>query len=336
MPIETCLVTIVIPVFNSASTLWRASRSALCQRVSPLEVIIVDDGSRDTSLAEARRIAACDPRVRVIALNENRGKPHAMNVAIAQARGTWIAVLDADDCYAEDRLKVVIASAERNQADLVADNQFLFDAAAEQVVGTALPAGGEDASLTRRDFIAGSDAYASFNLGMLKPVIRADFIRRSGLRYRESARLSEDFLYLVEFFAAEGRALLLSRPLYYWTQAFGGLSRRWTDTGAGPWRYDFLSARSASADVRGALDPTTNGDLIDLLKQRERAFRRLHWLGQLSRARHEQQGVARLTSLIARHPSIWPLILRRASRALSRILCGRTAGGSVRVDGAVT
>ena len=320
MPTETCLVTVVIPVFNSVSTLWRAARSALRQDISPLEVIIVDDGSRDASLAEARRISECDARVRVIALNENHGKPHAMNVAIAEARGIWIAVLDADDCYAEDRLTILIAAAERNQADLVADNQFLFDAAAEQLAGTALPAGGQDAPLTRHDFIAGSDPYASFNLGMLKPVIRAGFIRNAGLRYRESARLGEDFLYLLEFFAAGGRAFLVSRPLYYWTQAFGAVSRRWTDTGAGPWRYDFLSARTASAEVRGELDPTTDGDLITVLEQRERPVARLHCEGQLARSRHENPGIVRLTSLIVRHPSIWPLMSRRVWRALTRKL----------------
>jgi succinoglycan biosynthesis protein ExoO len=315
MPTETCLVTVIIPVFNSAATLWRAARSALRQDVSPIEVIIVDDDSRDSSLTEALRIAEGDSRVRVIALPANRGKPHAMNRAIEEARGTWIAVLDADDCYADDRLATLIDAAKQNDADLVADNQFLFDAAADQLVGTALPDRDHDAPLTRHDFIAGSDAYANFNLGMLKPVIRADFVRRNDLRYRENARLSEDFLYLIEFFAAGGRAFLVSRPLYYWTQAFGSLSRRWTDTGAGPWRYDFLSALAANAEVREALCPSVDADLIALLDRRERAFRQLHWLAELSRSRRENHRLAGLFLRIARRPSIWPLIIRRALRA---------------------
>ena len=210
-------------------------------------MLIVDDGSRNSSLTEATRIAALDDRVRVIALPENRGKPFAMNRAIAEARGTWIAVLDADECYADDRLAILIDAAERNDVDLVADNQYLHDAGAGQMVGTAFPTTGGDRVLDRTAFIAGSDAFAEFNFGMLKPVIRADFVARTGLRYRENARLSEDFLYLVEFFAAGGRAYLVSRPLYYWTQAFGAISRQWTDTGAGAWRYDFLAARAANS-----------------------------------------------------------------------------------------
>jgi glycosyltransferase involved in cell wall biosynthesis len=313
-----CLISVVIPVFNSAGTLWRAVRSALCQEVYPLEVIIVDDGSRDDSLAEATRISGLDDRVRVIALPENRGKPHAMNRAVAEARGTWIAVLDADDCYADYRLPILIAAAERNAADLVADNQYFHDAGAGEVVGTAFPDTSVDGPLTRRDFVAGSDALADFNFGMLKPVIRADFIHRTGLRYRENARLSEDFLYLVEFYAAGGRAWLVSRPLYHWTQAFGTVSRRWTETGSGPWRYDYLAARAAHAEVRECLRDDADTDLIALLERRDRALRRLHWLRELSRMRDAGRGIPVLAGFTLRHPSLWSLIPGRALRAMSR------------------
>jgi len=339
MPTDACLVTVVIPIFNSASTLWRAAASALRQAAVPLEVLIVDDGSRDSSPAEAFRIGALDDRVRVIALPENRGKPHAMNLAIAEARGTWIAVLDADDWYAPDRVAVLLTAAERNGVELVADNQYFHDAGAGQVVRTAFPASRQGGPMTRRDFIAGSDPFAEFNFGMLKPMIHAGFVRRTGLRYREKARLGEDFLYLVEFFAAGGSAFLVSRPLYYWTQAFGGRSRRWTTTGDGPWRYDFQSARTANAEVREALRTSTNDDLITLLDRRDRALGQLHALHELRRSRDAGCGPARLIGSLSRHPSLWPIVLRRALHAASRRIMAHRAPSEaphVRVDDAVT
>jgi succinoglycan biosynthesis protein ExoO len=320
--LDPCLVTVVIPVFNSANTLARAACSALRQSVTPLEVLIVDDGSTDSTAAEASRIAATDPRVRLIVSRENRGKPHAMNRAVAQARGRWIAVLDADDCYANGRLASLIATAERTGVDLVADNQYLHDAGAGQIVGTAFPTGiswgRRDTALTRRKFIAGCDPFAAFNYGMLKPVIRAGFIRRSGLRYRENARLSEDFLYLVEFFAAGGEAWLVSRPMYYWTQAFGSLSRQWTSTGAGAWRYNFLSALAANAEVRSAMAPAANADLIRLLEQRDTALRQLHWFSELCRSRDAGLGKATLLRMISRQPAMWRFVMRRALHAAWR------------------
>jgi len=321
MPDHACLVTVVIPVFNSATTLWRAARSALKQSVWPLEVIIVDDASRDASLAEAHRIAECDSRVRVIALPENRGKSHAMNRAIAEARGRWIAVLDADDSYADDRLAILLGAAESRGADLAADNQSLLDAGAGRVVGSAFAEDRPDGPLTRGEFIAGCDAHAPFNYGMLKPIVRACFVRRTGLRYRESARLSEDFLWLVEFFAARGTAVLVSRPLYEWTQAFGSVSRRWTETGAGAWRYDFLQARAANAEVRNVLRAPEHNDLIALLDRRDHALRQLHWLREMSRARREGS-VAELPRLLLAHPSIWPILTRRVAAAAVRRAAG--------------
>jgi succinoglycan biosynthesis protein ExoO len=153
---------------------------------------------------------------------------------------------------------------------------------------------------------------------MLKPVVRADFIRRTGLAYRENARLSEDFLYLVEFFAAGGTGILVAKPLYNWTQPFGEISRRWTTTGAGAWRYDFRSALAANEDVLRDLRDRQVHDLADLLSARARAFRNLHHLNEINRARATGEWMPRSLGSIARHPSIWPQLARRALHAIWR------------------
>jgi succinoglycan biosynthesis protein ExoO len=315
MPAEPCRVSVVIPLYNSAATLRRAVASALEQSLQDIEVLIVDDGSQDASLSLAHQLAAEDPRVRVIALPENRGKPHAMNVAIAAARGVWTAVLDADDWYAPERLTTLVTAGDAYQVALTADNQLFFDAAADCFVRTAFPTATGDRTLTKTAFIAGSDPYADFNFGLLKPVVRTDFIRRTGLSYRENARLSEDFLYLVEFFAAGGTGVLVSQPLYNWTQPFGTRSRQWTTTGAGSWRYDFRSALAANAEVLRMMRERHQHDLAKLLVSRARAYKRLHFLNEINRMRAEGAALPRLLGTVMRHPSIWPQLARRVIRA---------------------
>jgi succinoglycan biosynthesis protein ExoO len=316
-----CCVSVLVPAYNSAATLPRAVDSVLAQVHCDLELLIVNDGSRDNTAGVAAGYADADPRVRAISLPQNRGKPAAMNLGIGEARGRWIAVLDADDWYAPDRLSILIKAAEHYQVHLVADNQFLYDDGAGQIVRTALPECGGDRAVDRAAFIAGSDPYSDFDFGMLKPVVRADFIRATGLAYRENARLSEDFLYMLEFLAAGGRGWLVSRPLYYWAQAFGTISRRWTETGAGRWRYNFLSAAEANADVMKAMRTAGESDLAALLHRRVRAFRRLHWLQEVSRLRADGATPARLARELLHHPSIWPLVahrgLKRAAKAIS-------------------
>src|SRR5205814_279185 len=121
------------------------------------------------------------------------------------ARGRWIAVLDADDWYHRDRLTELTSAGEAAGADLIADNQFFFDAVANDVVGTAWANRSAQWLLSFDDFLAGSDAYQTFNFGMLKPVVRADFIIRSGLVYEAEQRNGEDFLYLLQFYLQGGR-----------------------------------------------------------------------------------------------------------------------------------
>lgn len=316
----SCSVSVIIPVYNSAATLPRAVESARRQTLTDIELIIVNDGSTDGTEAMARELARADGRIRVLSMPQNQGKPAAMNTAIAEAQADWVAVLDADDWYAPDRLSMLRAAGEREAVDLIADNQFLYDDGADRVVRAAFPSSDGDRMLDVRSFTAGSDPYADFDFGMLKPMVRTSFIRRTGLRYRETAKLSEDFLYLVEFFAANGRAFLLAEPHYYWRQAFGSISRRWTETGNGSWRYNFLSAAAANNDVLRALRQKNQPELSRLLERRVKAFLRLHLLQELNRMRASGAAPLYLAREVLSHPSIWKLVAQRYLRRVKRRL----------------
>lgn len=315
-----CSVSVLVPAYNSAPTLARAVQSALRQELQQIEVLIIDDGSRDSTNDVAAGLCREDPRVRLITLAQNHGKPYAMNVGAAQANGEWLAVLDADDWYAPDRFSTLLSAAEQHQADLVADNQFVYDAGASRVVRTAFPSAPQGRLLDKAAFVAGSDPYADFDYGMLKPVVRTEFVRAHGLAYRETARLSEDFLYLLEFFAAGGRGWLVTEPMYYWSQAFGTISRRWTETGSGRWRYDYLSAIKANAEVLQTMYRAGDEQLASLLRRRIRAFRQLHSIQRVSRMRAEGASPLRVVGEVLGHPSVWPLIARRGIRRVTRSL----------------
>lgn len=310
---QSCEVSVIIPAYNSAATLPQAIESVLQQDLRNFELLIVDDGSTDAT-AEVAQQFSNDPRVTCIPVPENKGKPHAMNLGVRVAHGRWIAVLDADDWYAPDRLSTLVATGERANVQLVADNQYVYDEGAAQIVRTAFQATTDCKRLDKPEFVAGCDPYAEFDLGMLKPMVRTDFVRQANLQYRERARLSEDFLYLLEFFAAGGEGWLISRPLYYWRQAFGSLSRHWTTSGRGAWRYDFLSGARASADVLEALRQRGDPELAMMLRRRIRAFHRLHRLQEMRRQYADGASLMHVAASVAMHPSIWPLIGQRFLR----------------------
>ena len=263
--------TVVIPAFGAAATLQRAVQSALNQTLREIEVIVVDDASTDHTWRQVVEMLPTESRLRAIRHKANSGKSIAMNRALALAKGHWLAVLDADDWYHTERLARLIAVAERWQADLVADNQYFFDATANRVVDTAWPSRPSDWELTFDDYLVGADAYATFNLGMLKPVLRADFMRRSGLAYEVAARHGQDFLYLLEFFLLGGRAVVSDRPSYYYTQPFGMISHRWSHPARK--RYDFQTAYELNQRYLMAAFPLLSADRLARLEDRNRRLK---------------------------------------------------------------
>jgi glycosyltransferase involved in cell wall biosynthesis len=93
------LVSVIVPVFNCEPFLAEALRSAITQDYRPLEIIVIDDGSTDGSVA----VASSFPEVRLLR-QENLGCSSARNAGMAQARGEVISLLDADDIWLPGKL----------------------------------------------------------------------------------------------------------------------------------------------------------------------------------------------------------------------------------------
>jgi glycosyltransferase involved in cell wall biosynthesis len=114
-------VSVILPVFNRADVLGRAIRSVLEQEFQEFELIVVDDGSSDDSLAIARSFG--DPRIRMIELGQNRGGNAARNEGIRAAVAPLIAFLDSDDRYLPNKLAWIAAEFDRRpQLDLLIDS----------------------------------------------------------------------------------------------------------------------------------------------------------------------------------------------------------------------
>lgn len=119
-PLSIPDVTFVVAAYNSADTIMRVIESALSQEGVTVEVIVVDDCSTDATPALVAAIR--DLRVRLIALDRNRGPGGARNAGIGAARGKWIAVLDSDDTVRPDRLRRMIERADSAGAQIAVDN----------------------------------------------------------------------------------------------------------------------------------------------------------------------------------------------------------------------
>lgn len=104
----TPIVSALMSVYNSERFLAAAVRSILEQTMTDIELVVVDDGSTDGSLAILKSFAAADPRVKLISRG-NTGIARALNEGLAIAQGEFVAKMDADDVSLPDRFIKQIA-----------------------------------------------------------------------------------------------------------------------------------------------------------------------------------------------------------------------------------
>ncbi len=104
-------VSVVIPAYNSANMIADTLLSVLAQRFENFELIIVNDGSSDDLLGVVAPLAAADGRIRVVS-QQNSGLAAARNRGLAEARGAFVAFLDADDLWHPDFLGELEAALE--------------------------------------------------------------------------------------------------------------------------------------------------------------------------------------------------------------------------------
>lgn len=116
-------VSVIIPLYNTEKYIKETIASVLAQSYRDFELIIVDDGSTDESVELCRQFR--DPRLRLIS-QENRGLAGARNTGIHHARGCYVALLDADDCWHPDKLAAHVEHLKRRPKVGVSYSQSAF------------------------------------------------------------------------------------------------------------------------------------------------------------------------------------------------------------------
>lgn len=222
--VDLGLISVIIPVYNIEKYLPWCIQSVLNQSYPYFELILVDDGSTDSSSAICDEFAENDSRIRVIH-KENRGVSAARNSGIEEAKGDFIVFVDSDDLIQKRMLQKMVAAITHYKTDLAICGYERFRDGWKQrhrlspyslvILQSRL----ELASVYK------APATNLFGVSIWGKMYRANLIREHNIRFREDINYEEDCIFNLDYFRHVTTTAVLRDYFYRWRQMERSLSK---------------------------------------------------------------------------------------------------------------
>jgi glycosyltransferase involved in cell wall biosynthesis len=220
-------VSVIVPVYNVERYLAKCLDSLLAQTLQDLEVIVVDDGSTDSSAAVIERYRSTDSRVRVVE-QRNEGLSSARNAGMARASGEFTAFVDADDWASAEMFETLHDEAIGAQADIVLCNYVKEYANRSVEKQSDLPdrvqySPTETRSVLLRSILgpvgpqlARLENMNSFTTAWGK-LYRTSLLRENSLRFIDCVEIgNEDGLFNIQAFTVARNVVFIRKALYHY------------------------------------------------------------------------------------------------------------------------
>lgn len=212
------LISVIIPVYNAEKYLSNCISSLLSQSLQSFEIILVDDGSKDSSPLLCDEFAKKDPRIRSIHL-ENGGPAYARNHGSLQAQGDYIAFVDSDDYVAPNYLELLYNCAVGNNSDIVMCGYYIVSGANKQPALLSYCAEYGNAEAVKVGLL--QRYYGTNHNGLYSlwnKLYRAEFLRENRITMNEELNRAEDAWFNFDCLTCAERVNFINQPLYYYVQ----------------------------------------------------------------------------------------------------------------------
>lgn len=214
-------VSIIVPVYNAEQTLRRCVESLVYGMEKNIEVILVDDCSRDNSWKLCQELQEEFINVRCVQNKQNQGVSYTRNHGIAEANGDWIMFTDSDDWVSCKYVSTLLKRAEKYKNSLVTCGFHYIDEMAYNKVDYIWNSKEKGQSVE----IHGEELFKAVNLIMLQNVwnkiFRRDIILKRNIKFDETQSMGEDFRFVLDYMqAAELQTCtVINEALYYYVRA---------------------------------------------------------------------------------------------------------------------
>lgn len=213
------LISVIIPVYNVEKYLVRCVDSILAQTYQNLEVILVNDGSKDGSGSICDEFAQKDSRVRVIH-KANGGLSSARNAGMDAAKGEYISFIDSDDWIEEDSYERLLGLMEKYQVQLVCGGNWDVDGGTGEKTLGVCPK--KEALVTAEEFVGRMFLWDGCDSSVCDKIFHRSLLEN--FRFPEG-QVSEDVAITYKIVLGAERAVLSEYPFYNYYHRTGSISR---------------------------------------------------------------------------------------------------------------
>lgn len=210
-------VSVIVPAYNAEKTVEKALRSLIDQTFKDIEIIIIDDGSKDKTREIISSFAAKDNRIKLILKDVNEGLSAARNSGIKIANGDYIGYLDSDDWCEKDMFEKLYNGA--NDADVVVSG-FYHDSLADDgslVVQTEDRMTESASTFDKKEIVkwaAKLDSMRIFAFTWNK-LYKREFLEKTGIIF-EQQTLIEDYMYNCKIWESVGKLSVVEGAYYHY------------------------------------------------------------------------------------------------------------------------
>lgn len=214
------MLSVIVPVYNSEDYLDKCVESILAQSYNNLELILVDDGSTDTSGNMCDFYAKKHFNIKAIH-SKNTGPGAARNVGIDVSRGDYISFVDADDYIEKDMYEKMVAEGEKTCCEVVICDYFqdYEDENRRELVSFDIPAYKSLDENAIKQYIVPQMLNCGENGGLCNKIYRSDFLKRlklQGISIDTSLDYGEDHFFLMEMFVLIKKIIYIKEPFYHY------------------------------------------------------------------------------------------------------------------------
>ena len=220
-------VSIIIPCYNIESYIEKCLKSIIDQTEKNIEIICVNDGSKDNTLAILQKYEQVDNRIRIIN-KKNGGVASARNVGIKEANGEYIMFVDGDDYIDENMVEQLYVNAKKNNIDIIKCNRYDVYPKSKKIIKRR-PLWEENKIIEKDSFNEKiyMDFFKRAKLGVVwMTLIRNEIIKENDICFNEKMCVDEDVVFSFQVFLKAKRFMYLKDSYYYYVRHGEGLSAR--------------------------------------------------------------------------------------------------------------